>query len=67
MIGDGDALSTPFATVINESLAKKYFPGKDPLGKQIDLGKDTGMIKPYTIVGILADQVDHNVGPKPMK
>jgi putative ABC transport system permease protein len=62
MIGDGDALSTPFATVINETLAKKYFPGKDPLGKQIDLGKDTGMIKPYTIVGILGDQVDKSVG-----
>jgi hypothetical protein len=25
-------------------------------------GKDTGMIKPYTIVGVLADQVDSNVG-----
>jgi putative ABC transport system permease protein len=62
MIGDGDALSTPFATVINESLAKKYFAGKDPLGKQIDLGKDTGMIKPYTIVGVLGDQVGGNVG-----
>lgn len=62
MIGDGDALSTPFAVVINETLAKKYFPGKDPLGKQIDLGKDTGMIKPYTIVGVLGDQVGGTVG-----
>jgi len=62
MIGDGDALSTPFAAVINETLAKKYFPGKDPLGKQIDLGKDTGMIKPYTIVGVLGDQVGGSVG-----
>jgi ABC-type antimicrobial peptide transport system permease subunit len=49
--------------VINESLAKKYFAGMDPLQKQIDLGgKHTGMIKPYTIVGVLADQVDSNVG-----
>lgn len=62
MIGDGDALSTPFAAVINETLAMKYFPGKDPLGKQIDLGKDTGMIKPYTIVGVLGDQVGGSVG-----
>ncbi|HEY1902017.1 MAG TPA: ABC transporter permease [Terracidiphilus sp.] len=66
MIGDGDVLSTPFAVVINETLAKKYFPGKDPLGKQLNLGgKDTGMIKPYTIVGILGDQVDRNVGTAP--
>jgi predicted permease len=63
MIGDGDALTAPYAVVINEALAKKYFAGKDPLGKQINLGgKDTGMIKPYTIVGVLGDQVDSNVG-----
>jgi predicted permease len=63
MIGDGDVSSTPFAVVINETLAKEYFPGNDPLGKRIDLGgKDTGMIKPYTIVGVLGDQVDTSVG-----
>ena len=63
MISDSDTPITPFVVVVNESLAKKYFAGKDPLGKQINLGgKDTGMIKPYTIVGVLADQVDSNVG-----
>ncbi|WP_109487342.1 ABC transporter permease [Occallatibacter savannae] len=63
MIGDSDALTTPFVAVVNESLAKKYFADKDPIGKQINLGgKNTGMIKPYTIVGLLADQVDSNVG-----
>jgi putative ABC transport system permease protein len=66
MISDEDVLSSPFAVVINETLAKKYFPGKDPVGKQIDLGgKDTGMLKPYTIVGILGDQVDKSVGSDP--
>jgi putative ABC transport system permease protein len=63
MIGDGDAATTPFAVVINETLAKKYFPGTDPLGKQINLGgKDTGMIRPYAIVGVLGDQVDASIG-----
>lgn len=63
MIGDSDTLTTPFAAVVNETLVKQYFAGKDPIGKQINLGgKDTGMIKPYTIVGVLADQVDSNVG-----
>ncbi len=66
MVGDEDVLSTPFSITINETLAKKYFDGTDPLGKQIDLGgKDTGMIKPYTIVGILGDQVDKSVGGAP--
>jgi predicted permease len=63
MIGNGDAATTPFVAVINETLAKKYFQGKDPLGKQIDLGgKRTGMIKPYTIVGVLGDQVEDSPG-----
>ncbi len=62
-IGNGDALTSPFVAVVNEVLVKKYFAGKDALGKQINLGgKDTGMIKPYTIVGVLADQVDSSVG-----
>ena len=63
MISDADAATAPFVAVINQALAKKYFAGKDPLQKQISLGgKDTGMIKPYSIVGVLADQVDSNVG-----
>jgi putative ABC transport system permease protein len=66
MIESGDALTAPFVIAMNETLAKKYFPGMDPLGKQIDLGgKDTGMLKPYTIVGILGDQVDTSVGSAP--
>jgi putative ABC transport system permease protein len=63
MIGDGDAATTPFVVVINEKFAKKYFLDKDPLGKQIDLGgKHTGMIKTYTIVGVLGDQAEDSPG-----
>ena len=63
MVEDSDTASTQFVVVINEAFAKAYFAGKDPIGKQINLGgKDTGMIAPYTIVGVLADQVDSKVG-----
>lgn len=63
MIGDDDIASAPLVAVINEALARKYFAGRDPEGRQIVLGgKDTGMIKPYTIVGVLGDQVDSTVG-----
>jgi predicted permease len=59
MIGDDDTENSPYVIAINQALARKYFPDKDPLGMQLDLGgKDTGMIQPYTIVGILGDQVD---------
>jgi len=63
MINDDDVASAPFVAVINETLARTYFAGKDPLGRQIDVGAtETGMLKPYTIVGVLGDQVDHAVG-----
>ena len=63
MLEDSDTLSRPFVAVVNEALVKQYFPGKDPVGKQIILGgKDTGMVKPYTIAGVLGDQVDSGVG-----
>jgi len=63
MIEDSDTASAPSVIVVNESLAKKYFPNVDPIGKQLDLGgKDTGMVKPFTIVGVLGDQVDRSVG-----
>ncbi len=65
MIQDGDVESTPFVAVINQAFAKKYFANENPLGKQISLGgKDTGMVKPYSIVGVLANQVQDKVGSK---
>jgi predicted permease len=66
MIQDDDAAGAPFVAVINQTLAQKYFGGQDPLGKQISLGGvDTGMVKPFTIVGVLGDQVDSKVGAEP--
>ena len=66
MVSENDTENSPYVIVINEVLARKYFPGKDPLGMELDLGgKDTGMIQPYTIVGILGDQVDTSSSQPP--
>lgn len=62
MINEDDTASAPFVMVINEAMARKFFSGRDPVGLQLNLGgKNTGMLKPYTIVGVLADQVDNSV------
>lgn len=62
MIEDSDAGAAPPVVVVNEAFVKKYLNGEEPLGKQIDLGgKDTGMVKPLTIVGVLADQAGRSV------
>jgi len=63
MVDNGDVGSTPFVAVINQTLAKKYFVDRDPIGQQIDLGGiDARMTKHYKIVGVLADQIEGKVG-----
>jgi ABC-type antimicrobial peptide transport system permease subunit len=58
-----DTASGPYVALINETLARRYFGNQNPLGQQLDLGgKDTGMIKPYTIVGVIADVVQTKLG-----
>ncbi len=54
MIEAGDDASKPQVVVINEALAKKYFPGEDPIGKKLANGSlDPKSIR--EIVGIVAD------------
>ncbi len=66
MVSDDDTENMPYVIAINDALARKYFAGKDPVGMQLDLGgKDTGMIRPYTIVGVLGDQVDTSTAEAP--
>jgi putative ABC transport system permease protein len=43
----------PFVALINESLARKSFPGQDPIGRMIYCGYDS--MKPMQIVGVVAD------------
>lgn len=58
-----DSANSPYVALINETLARRYFGNQDPLGQQLDLGgKDTGAIKPYTIVGVTADVVQTKLG-----
>ena len=53
-LGDGDDASKPMVAVINQALAKKYFPGENPIGKRIG---DTELTPKSmrTIVGVVDD------------
>lgn len=39
------------AAILNESLARRFFPGESALGRSIDMGSD----KPLKVVGVVAD------------
>lgn len=58
-----DTAGRPGVALINEALARKYFAGKDPLGRQIVISKGLGPgmdESTVTIVGVAGDT--HNAG-----
>jgi putative ABC transport system permease protein len=50
---DGDRRGATMVAVINESLARASFPGKDPIGMRIQCGLD--VLDFMTIVGVVGD------------
>jgi putative ABC transport system permease protein len=49
-----DDETTPPVAIINETLARRYFPGEDPLGKRILAGYPSSS-RAWTIVGVAPD------------
>jgi putative ABC transport system permease protein len=52
-----DVDGAPTVVVINEAFAKKFYPGEDPIGKQVIVNetRDPKFTKTQTIVGVVAD------------
>ncbi len=59
LFDDTDTPQSPFVAVIDAELARKYFAGEDPIGKQISQGR------PATIVGIVAGISHQELGERP--
>jgi predicted permease len=49
---DRDRAGAPRAMVINEALARREFPGQNPIGRFVYAGRDSS---PWQIVGVVAD------------
>jgi ABC-type antimicrobial peptide transport system permease subunit len=49
-----DTASTPRIVIVNETLARQYFRGEDPIGHRISIGK-AGSRKDLDIVGVVQD------------
>jgi predicted permease len=61
---DTDDMKHPQVTVINETMAKKYFPGEDPLGKRIGNGRlDPDSMR--SVVGVIADMREGALDDEP--
>ncbi|AHG88496.1 permease [Gemmatirosa kalamazoonensis] len=65
-LGTSDTRDRP-AVVINEALARKYYPGEDPIGKEIYLGApDNRLFDRAPIVGVVGDTHDAGLGAAPL-
>jgi predicted permease len=65
---DEDTASAPRVALINEALAKRYFPGQNPLGQQILIGHNVGpeFEEPArVIVGVVGNTHDGGLGSDP--
>lgn len=47
-----DGAGQPRVVVVNQALARRDFPGEDPVGAAVYIGRD---VAPWTIVGVVAD------------
>jgi putative ABC transport system permease protein len=57
LLTDSDlAQGAPSVVVINEEMARRFWPGQDPLGKRFKYGLDPGSKAPWkTVVGVVAN------------
>jgi predicted permease len=49
---DRDAMGAPEVAIINEAMARRYFPGKDPVGQRFGYSSDRLQ---FEVVGVAAD------------
>jgi predicted permease len=60
-----DTENAPWTIVINESMAKRYFPNEDPIGQQLLLRLEPDQVdeeRPRQVVGIVADVKHVGIG-----
>ena len=50
-----DGPNAPAVVMINETMARRVFPGEDPVGRRVRLGENAGIAGAATIVGIVGD------------
>jgi putative ABC transport system permease protein len=50
-----DRHDAPSVAIINETMAKHYFPGQDPIGKRVTITSEDEPDQPREIVGVVGD------------
>jgi len=60
-----DTASNPNVAIISETLARRYFPNQDPIGRQTRFGFSPNSNVPREIIGVVGDLRDAALSRKP--
>jgi predicted permease len=60
--GPGDDARAPRVAVVNQTMARFYFGGRDPVGQYVHVDSAS-----YQIVGVVADVTDHSLRAEPAR
>lgn len=52
---DADVGRTPHVTIVNETLARRFFPGDDPVGRRVAYGLQGDSVDWHEIIGVVGD------------
>ena len=61
-----DAPNTPAVAIINETLAHRFFPNEDPIGKRLRIGNPESNPLRREIIGVVKDTMLRSLGEEPM-
>jgi predicted permease len=62
-----DGAGAPRVAIVNETLAKQFFPGVDPIGRTLLFDGDAALGGVHTIVGEVADVREHSLRGHPVR
>jgi predicted permease len=62
---DSDGPDAPHAAVISQTMARRFWPNEDPLGRQIQYGNMDGDVRLLHVVGVVGDVRDEGLDAEP--
>jgi predicted permease len=62
---DSDGPDAPHAAVISQTMARRFWPNEDPIGRQIQFGNMDGDVRLLHVVGVVGDVRDEGLDAEP--
>lgn len=66
MLDERDRIDQPRVTILNDTAARKYFRGLDPIGKRLKFGRPQDDSPWITVVGVVADEKQEAMDKAPL-